>query len=57
MVKAEDGHELDSEYEKVFDDALCDAGLESHLIHTSIPGFDYSADFKIGDVYVEIWGV
>lgn len=53
---AKDRHKLDSEYEKRVDDCLYEKGI-MHTIHEKVPGSGYICDFKVCDVFVEIWGV
>lgn len=52
-----DGHIVRSNYEKVFDNILYKNGIE-HEYEVRLP-FDkrFACDFKVNDVYVEIWGV
>jgi len=52
---AKDGHKLDSEYEKKVDDCLYEEGI-MHTIHEKIPRSEYKCDFKVCDVFVEVWG-
>lgn len=54
-LKAKDGHEADSKLEARVDNALSQAGL-THEIHPSILNSNFIADFKVGDVFVEVWG-
>lgn len=53
--RANDNHVLDSPAEKIFDNALTIADL-THSVHTRIPSSQMLCDFRVGDVYVEIWG-
>lgn len=56
-IKCADGHLVRSYYERAFDNALYRSGLE-HEYDPRLPfAKRYMADFKIGDVYVEIWGL
>lgn len=52
-----DGHEARSLYEQRVDDWLHDHGLE-HEVEPAYP-WDrrYRADFRVGDTYIEVWGV
>lgn len=52
-----DGHEARSLYEQRVDDWLHEHGIE-HEVEPAYP-WDrrYRADFKVGDTYVEVWGV
>lgn len=52
-----DGHLVRSHYEKAFDNYLNKLGIK-HEYEVRLP-FDkrYACDFKINDVYVEIWGM
>jgi hypothetical protein len=54
-IKAEDDHDVDSELERNVDNALFMSNL-THDVHPSIPGSNFKADFKVGDVFVEVWG-
>jgi hypothetical protein len=55
-LTSKDGHLLDSQYEVEFDDFLFERGIE-HTVHVLIvTDRKYKCDFKIGDVFVEIWG-
>lgn len=56
MFIAEDGHKLESKYEKIIDDTLYERGIH-HDAHEKIPGSNYRCDFKVGDVFVEVWGL
>ena len=55
--EAKDGHLLRSVYEQRVDDWLHDRGID-HELEPAYP-WDrrYMADFKVGDTYVEVWGV
>ena len=53
--RANDDHVLDSPAERIFDNALTIADL-THSVHTRIPSSQMRCDFRVGDVYVEIWG-
>lgn len=53
-MRASDGHELDSKWEVIVDDALYANGL-IHAPHPRYPGTQLIADFLVGDVYVEVW--
>lgn len=56
-IKCTDGHLVRSYYERAFDNALHRSGIE-HEYDPRLPFANrYMADFKIGDVYVEIWGL
>lgn len=52
-----DGHEARSTYEQKVDDWLHERGLP-HELEPAYP-WDrrYRADFKVGDAYIEVWGV
>lgn len=56
-ILCDDGHEVRSYYERAFDNYLYKLGIE-HEHDVRLP-FDkrYMTDFKVGDVYVEIWGM
>ncbi len=54
--KAKDGHEVDSDLELRVDNALNMADL-THRVQPSIPGCNFKADFLVGDVFVEVWGI
>ncbi|MFW5928188.1 MAG: hypothetical protein ACOC5D_02795 [Thermoplasmatota archaeon] len=54
-IEARDGHKVESNYEKRVDDALSKANI-THTLHPNIPQSQYKADFKVGNVYVEVWG-
>lgn len=52
-----DGHFLKSSYELLFDEFLYKNGI-CHDVNKKIhPDFKYTYDFKIGDNYIEIWGL
>jgi hypothetical protein len=56
-IKCTDGHLVRSYYERAFDNALHRNGIE-HEYDPRLPfNRRYMADFKIEDVYVEIWGL
>ncbi len=55
-IRANDGHELDSRWEAVVDNLLDAEGL-THTVHPRYPGTQLRADFLVGDVYVEVWGM
>ena len=55
-MKAEDGDAVDSELERRVDNALSIAGLK-HYIHPHVLDSDFQADFKVGDVFVEVWKI
>ncbi len=51
-----DGHYLESGLELIFDEFLFENNI-AHEVHGFIcEGKPYRYDFKIGDVYIEIWG-
>ncbi|MDF5758614.1 hypothetical protein [Spongiactinospora sp. TRM90649] len=52
-----DGHEARSLYEQRVDDWLTEHGL-AHEVEPRYP-FDsrYKADYRVGDTYIEVWGV
>ena len=56
-ILCDDGHEVRSYYERAFDNYLYKLGVE-HEHDVRLP-FDkrYMTDFKVGNVYVEIWGM
>ncbi len=57
QFKAEDGDVVASELEAIVDNALYKEGL-THKVHPSVPGSKkFEADFIVGDVFVEVWGV
>ena len=54
---SEDGHYLDSSYELILDSYLYSRNIP-HQVHGIIDKkFGYRFDFKVGDIYVEIWGL
>jgi hypothetical protein len=56
FYQASDGHYLDSAYELIFDEYLY-ANKIPHTVNQAIsPKTLCRYDFKIGDVYIEIWG-
>lgn len=56
-IKCTDGHLVRSHYERAFDNALHRNGL-THEYDPRLPfACRYMADFKVQDVYVEIWGM
>lgn len=56
-IKCQDGHLVRSYYERAFDNIL----HRNNIAHEYDPRLPfnkrYMADFKVGDVYVEIWGL
>lgn len=56
-LHCEDGHLVKSYYEKVFDDRLFLKGIHHEYEPRISKKGRFFADFKIGDVYVEIWGM
>jgi len=57
LLTCKDGHKVRSCYERAFDNYLYSCGLE-HEYEPRLPcDKRYASDFKVGDVYVEIWGV
>jgi hypothetical protein len=56
-IKCKDGHMVRSYYERAFDNYMHKEGIE-HEYDVRLPfNKRYMADFKVGDVYVEIWGM
>lgn len=56
-IECKDGHLVRSYYERAFDNLLHRNGI-SHEYDPRLPfNRRYMADFKVGDVYVEIWGL
>lgn len=56
-IRCKDGHLVRSYYERSFDNMLFRNGID-HEYDPRLPfNRRYMADFKIGDVYVEIWGM
>lgn len=56
-IKCKDGHLVRSYYERAFDNILYKNGIE-HEYDPRLPfNKRYMADFKVGNVYVEIWGL
>lgn len=53
---ANDGHVCDSLAEKIIDDYLFEKGI-SHERNIPYPEGDYTADFKIGEKYIEYFGL
>ncbi|MDX1769883.1 MAG: hypothetical protein R3328_00010 [Planococcaceae bacterium] len=57
LILCKDGHEVKSHYERAFDNALTTFNLD-HEYEPRLPwNKKYAADFKVNDVYVEIWGM
>lgn len=57
LLECKDGHKVRSCYERAFDNALYRLGVD-HEYEPRIPADKrYASDFKVGNVYVEIWGV
>lgn len=52
---ASDGHHVKSSYEYIVDEVLYHNAIP-HLVNGHIPGTNYRYDFKIADIYIEIWG-
>lgn len=56
-IKCKDGHMVRSYYERAFDNYMHKEGIE-HEYDVRLPfNKRCMADFKVGDVYVEIWGM
>ena len=55
--RASDGHVLRSYYEFLFDEYLWINNIPHDIDQTICTDSDCRYDFKIGDVYVEIWGI
>ena len=56
--KGKDGHELDSREEMLIDNFLYEYFQDvTHLVHPTLPGSKFKADWKIGDIYIEYWGM
>lgn len=56
-IKCTDGHLVRSYYERAFDNLLSKNGIE-HEYDVRLPfNKRFMADFKVNDVYVEIWGL
>lgn len=56
-IKCKDGHEVRSYYERAFDNMLYRNGIE-HEHDVRLPANKrYMCDFKVQDVYIEIWGM
>lgn len=53
---AKDGHRVKSGLEVKVDDWLYEHAIE-HVYEPSIPKSNYFADFKVGNTYIEIWGI
>lgn len=53
---ANDGHVCDSLAEKIIDDYLYERGIV-HERHYFYPGGIYTADFKIGNIFIEYFGL
>ena len=57
MLECKDGHKVRSSYERAFDNYLYACGIE-HEYEPRLPcNKRYASDFKVGNVYIEIWGV
>ena len=56
VLKCKDGHYVKSKMEKAVDDFLSTHGIP-HEVYPTIPHSHYTADFKVGDVYIEVWGL
>lgn len=59
--KCPDGHIVDSQWEYAVDRWLHEHGID-HEIHPTVPWWKggrspQRADFKVGDIYIEVWGV
>lgn len=56
-IRCNDGHLVRSYYERAFDNLLHRNGI-AHEYDPRLPfNKRYMADFKVGDVYIEIWGL
>lgn len=53
---AKDGHICDSLTERIIDDWLFKKNLK-HKIHVPYPNSNMTADFVVGDVYIEFFGL
>lgn len=54
--RANDGHTCDSLAERIIDDWLYARGIR-HEQHTRYPKSSFTSDFKVGDVYIEYFGL
>lgn len=54
-IKCLDGHVVRSSLEQYFDDKLYEAGIE-HEYEPKIKG-RFKGDFKVDDIFIEIWGM
>jgi hypothetical protein len=53
--RADDGHKVSSKWELLIDNWLHDHGVK-HEIHPKVKNIGY-ADWKVGDTYVEFFGI
>ena len=51
-----DGHHTHSYNEYVFDEFLFSRGIEHEVDGRIHPDYRYRYDFKVGEIYFEIWG-
>ncbi|MDG6912392.1 MAG: hypothetical protein JRN35_04855 [Nitrososphaerota archaeon] len=56
-LKEPDGCELDSRWEQIVHRAIINSGVDNHRVHPPLgDGKQGLADFKVHDVWVEVWG-
>jgi len=56
LLRCKDGHYVKSKMEKAVDDFLYSHGI-IHEVYPAVPNSRYTADFKVGDVFIEVWGL
>jgi hypothetical protein len=55
-IRCKDGRFVKSRIEKEVDDFLFSNGIP-HELYPTVPHSRYKADFKVGDVFIEVWGL
>lgn len=55
-LRCSDGDRVRSTYERRVDNWLYENGIP-HAYDQQLPGANYRCDFKVGDTYIEIWGI
>jgi hypothetical protein len=56
VIRCRDGHYVKSRVEKAVDDFLFSHGV-LHEVYPHVPYSHFTADFKVGDVFIEVWGL
>jgi len=54
--RCRDGDRVQSLRERIIDDWLSSKGVK-HKLYPKLPGTNFKADWKVGDTYIEYWGM